>query len=478
VKFEALLQTATEAEPAADLLLNVAAGNVGLITFFGDKLEQHHCRDLLSVREKLRELLSDYKDVYVRTFGVENGKPDAVQTLLISALRCCGSLTKTSATGQKLPLWDAEDASHRRGLSKAYYAAFAPGTDLSRCLVQVCTEATISFVHPLQPEIYASKFKFSWTDIGLQDRWITNFACSDSEPAETPKTVLDLVLSWLSHVEIHVLLLIHNNIVDAPEKEFQTSFYLFCKDILKLSPVEREKKTRGGFVDMFIEGNMGIELLIRASRGNLMTAEGLLTNSATRGSLIEHAERAKGKYNEIAQNCAKGYITVLPATLVDTTPDQEWVNFQALATNELAQVGYPVVVAVAPFGWAEWDVFIHRPCQDPMRVQVPRQQLMLKLSDGAVVSARQFYPKPEEVWVQQLTRKMKLTGRAFKIKPAPDDVAELADAIVEKRPRLNCDAAELAIYRQDWKGEWEEAEEDSVLFENTKKRPYGFLTPG
>jgi len=477
-KFEELLQSTEEADPAADLLLNLAAGNVGLITFFGNKLEQCRCTDLGLVRQELRRLLSDHKDIYVRTFGVENGKPDAAQTLLISALRCCGSLTKTTATGQKLPVWDAEDASHRRGLSKAYYAASAPRSDPSRCLVQVCTETNISFVHPVQPEIYASKFKYAWTDIGLQHRWITNFAGTGSEPAETPTTVLDLVLSWLSHIDSKELLLIHNRNVDAGEAHFQTSLYLFCSDILKLSRVEKEKKTGGGFVDMFIEGNMGIELLIRASQGNRMSAQGLLTNSATKGSLIEHAERAQGKYNEVARNCAKGYITVLPATLVETTADQEWDNFKALVTNQLAQFGYPVLVAVAPFGWAEWDVFIHRPGQEPMKVQVPRQQLMLKLSDGAVVSARQFYPQPEEVWVQQLAREMNLTGRAFKIKPVPDDVAELAKMIKDAES-LTCPLSQLAIYRQNWKGEWEEVTRQSqVLYENIEERPYGFLTPG
>jgi hypothetical protein len=42
---------------------------------------------------------------------------------------------------------------------------------------------------------------------------------------------------------------------------------------------------------------------------------------------------------------------------------------------------------------------------------------------------------------------------------------------------LSCDADELLIYRLDSQGEWQKEEEDKVLYENTKKRPYGFLAP-
>jgi hypothetical protein len=478
-KFAALLLKGTEAEAAADLLLNAAAGSVGIITFVGTKLEESNRTDLQSVREELQGLLFEHKYMYIRIFGTANGKPNAAQAVLISALRCSGSLTKTSATGQKLPLWDAEDVAHRRGLSQAYYAAPAAKRDLSRCFVPVSTETDISFVHPLQPEIYTSKFTFAWTGIGLQDRWITNFARSGSEPAETPTTVLDLVLSWLSHVEIKVLTWTHNSNVDAPEVKFQDSLHSFCTYTLKLNNVKREQRAGRGYLVMFIEGSMGVELLIRASKsqGNQIDATGLLTNSATKSSLIEHAERGSSIYQDIAQQCSKGYITVLPATLVQTTADEEWDNFQGLVRNELAQLEYPVLVAVAPFGWAEWDVFLHRPGQEPVRLQVPRQQLMFKLIDDVpgneLVSARQFYPKPQEVWVQRLTQDMRLTGRAFIINPAPDNIAELAKAVTEAE-RLTCPVSMLAIYRQNWEGEWEEEEEDQVLFENTKTEPYGF----
>ena len=67
-------------------------------------------------------------------------------------------------------------------------------------------------------------------------------------------------------------------------------------------------------------------------------------------------------------------------------------------------------------------------------------------------------------------------GQAFKVKPAPDDVAELASAI-HTIERLSCRRSQLSIYRLDSQGQWQKEEDDKMLYENTKKRPYGFLAP-
>ena len=105
---------------------------------------------------------------------------------------------------------------------------------------------------------------------------------------------------------------------------------------------------------------------------------------------------------------------------------------------------------------------------------------MLKLVDDQVVSARAFYPSPQEVWVQRLgsedgVRKKK--GKAFKICPAPADVAGLARAIRDE-DGLTCGLSQLLIFRQNWEGEWEEETKMSqVLYENTEEKPYGFQAP-
>ena len=212
---------------------------------------------------------------------------------------------------------------------------------------------------------------------------------------------------------------------------------------------------------------------------NNMKAKTLLGSKQVINSLVEHAQRGDGRYSDIAKQCTKGYITVFPATLTNTAADDEWEAFQELA-KQFANFSYPVLVAVAPFGWAKWEGFLHRPGQEPIRFEIPRQRLMLKLVDDQVVSARAFYPWPQEVWVQPLRSEdgvMKKQRRAFKICPAPADVAGLAKAIRDE-DGLTCGLSQLQIFRQNWEGEWEEETKMSqVLYENTEEKPYGFQAP-
>ena len=479
VKFVRLFQRCKadmETEAATEILMNFSNGIIGVITFFGRTMEEYGCKCLADVRNKIRQVLEDPKDLYIRIFGTQNGTPNATQALLISMLRCSGSLGTVTLTGEQRSVWDNGNLEHRRGLSLAYYGPKAPSAPGP--IVQMTADSDISFVHPLQPEIYLHKFKDAWAKLRHEERWVANFNGDENgEPSVKPMHVIDVILSWLSHVKTPELLYVYKEAnVDIAETEFQRSFDLFCKDVLGMK-AKREVYSTGNFLDHFVEEGMGIEFVIRSSSDNKLSSTGLLTNEATKKSLVEHVGRPEAKYNEIAQKCSKGYITVLPATLIGATVDEEWQRFQQLAGKELAQSAHPVLVALAPFGWATWHVFLQRSGKEPVHVQIPRQRLMIKLVKGVPMSARQFYPKPEEVWVQRLTSDMKLIGRAFEVKPNKDNVAALAEMIKDAES-LTCPLSQLAIYRQNWKGEWQEEAEEKVLYENTKQRPYGFLNPG
>ncbi|CAE7235475.1 unnamed protein product [Symbiodinium sp. CCMP2592] len=471
------------ATASADLLLNGAAGNIGVVTFFAVQLEQKlpsdkSLRILREVREILAKLTSEFTGLYIRIFGTENGKPDDTQAELISSMRCTGSLMRTTPAGEALPLWDPTMPSHRYGLSNAYYTVCAP-EDEDGCLAQASAAETISFVHPVQPEIYADKFKLAWHDISLEQRWLTNFSRDHSDPANTPANVIDLVLSWLSHVPTKTLLSIHGgNNVDAPESGLQVSLYEFCRDTLSLQQtVQREaSSSSGGKLDLYIDGSMGVELLIRPSNSNKIATQSVLRNAATRESLLEHARRGDESYKDLSQQCRLGYITVFVTTLTQSTADAEWEHFQNLSSTTLVGLGYPVLVAVANFGWAKWDVFLHRPRLTPIRFFIPRQRLMLKLIDDKPVSARSYYCKPQEVWVQELQVNENvhaLVGEVLLIESAPNLVAQLARRI-KTVAGLSWPLPKLAIYRLNWQNEWEKEAADQVLFENTRNSPYGF----
>ncbi|CAE7679690.1 unnamed protein product [Symbiodinium sp. CCMP2592] len=468
------------ATASADLLLNSAAGSIGVVTFFAVEIEQElkGNKSLRFIREKLCSLISSFSGLYLRIFGTENGKPDETQAELLSAMRCTGLLMRTTPAGEALPLWDPTIPSHRQGLSNAYYAVCPPDNQ-DDCLMRTSAAEIISFVHPLQPEIYADKFRYAWSGISLEERWLTNFSRDHSDPANTPTNVVDLVLSWLSHVPTKTLLSIHGgNNVDARESTLQHTLYEFCRDALTLEEdVQLEaSSSSGGKLDVYIEGSMGVELLIRPANSNKMTTQSVLGNAAMKESLLDHARRGDNKYKDLATQCKLGYITMLVTTLTQSTADEEWQRFQALSSKDLAGLGYPVLVAVASFGWGTWDVFLHRPRHDPLRFSIPRQRLMLKLVDDKPVSARSYYRKPQEVWVQELQIQgdvHTLVGKVFKIDSAPNDAADLASRIKAVED-LSCRLSKLAIYRLDWKGEWKEERAGQVLFENTEESPYGF----
>ena len=64
-------------------------------------------------------------------------------------------------------------------------------------------------------------------------------------------------------------------------------------------------------------------------------------------------------------------------------------------------LNHNIMVALANFGWAQWHIFLHRPGKVPVKFQIPRQRLMLKVVEveGTLkaVTARHFYPKPQKV---------------------------------------------------------------------------------
>ena len=133
--------------------------------------------------------------------------------------------------------------------------------------------------------------------------------------------------------------------------------------------------------------------MIRTSAQNRFNAKDLLVGE-TKTSLIEHAGRALGKYNEIASNCTKGYITVLPATIITSTADKEYDNFKKLMAelkekHDGAILQQHIMVAVAAFGWAIWDVLLWDPVPKKCaRFEIKRQRSMYKIIEGKAAIAR------------------------------------------------------------------------------------------
>jgi len=289
--------------------------------------------------------------------------------------------------------------------------------------------------------------------------------------------------------------------LDVAENSFQNSFNHFHRDQLGLKgrkevPARWADGTPSGYLDHLVESTMGVELLIRKSAENRFNAKDLLTGQ-TKKSLIEHAARADEKpakahaqasYADVAAQCTKGYITVLVATVTTTTVETEYSHFTELIDDlRRNQADAPILkrsimVAVARFGWAAWDVFLWDPKLGKcVRFEIQRQRLMYKIVDGKAVIARHFYPRPTSVWVQELVREgdgiLKLKGHALRVEPKDDDIAAVKAAVKENKQSLKCDADELTIYSQSRSGVWKEEEEDQVLYENTKARPYGFVVP-
>ena len=244
-------------------------------------------------------------------------------------------------------------------------------------------------------------------------------------------------------------------------------------------------------MDFFVANNMGVEFLIRASDNNELTARQLLGGAATKTALIEHAARAdetaarhfnQASYASVARNCSKGYATVLFATLTRTDALEEWQSFKEVinkmnsSDQSKGMLDYHIMVAVARFGWASFDVFLHQPGQQaPIRFEVPRQRLMLKVVDGQPQSARHFYPRPEKVWVQRLawhSGRFQPTGRAVPV-PAGGTVGHL-QLEIKTLSTQEIDVFSLEIYRLNHTGEWELTTEDQVLYGNTREKPYGF----
>lgn len=466
-----------DVQAAAELVMNMAAGHIGVITFLGRQVENSGRKQFSELRDVLRNTLNEASELYPRVFGTQNGTPDAMQAELISMLRCSGSLNVTTPEG-RMRVWDPAQQSHRRGLSRAYFAP-QPPPDSSSTLSPMKSDEVLTFVHPLQPEIYENKFKYSWPTLRHEERWVRNFSRDeDMEPCESPTHVIDLVLSWLSHVETECLLYAPANL-DPAEDKFQSSFDMFTKGNLRIAAAREVKTEGGGRLDHLVDKEMGIEMLIRSSSNNKIKSRGLLSNEESKSSLIEHASRGEGQYKSIAEKCAKGYITVLVATLTKTSPDDEWKVFEALVKDSLSTVSHPVLVAVAPFGWAKWHVFLHRPGKAPIRLEIPRHRLMFKLVDDKAVTARRFFPKPDVVWAQELDAgDWKLKGRALEVKPERDNIASLAEAVKGKKPSLTCDADDLTIYTQNRSGKWVEVVKPSqVLYANTDAKPYGFVVP-
>ena len=156
-------------------------------------------------------------------------------------------------------------------------------------------------------------------------------------------------------------------------------------------------------------------------------------------------------YASVAQECAGVYITVLLGTLTSTQAVAEekavagllstWRNSDTLR----GVLDHHILVAVAPLGWAKFDVFLHQPGREAIRFEIPRQRLMLKLVDGQP-QAWHFYPRPEKVWVHRLLKTgsdLQLARAAFEVAPAKDSVASLADAVREKLGIMSLESVEI-----------------------------------
>ena len=481
---------------ATDLLMNVTRGHVGIIQFLGKELEggRPRCTSLKQLRENLNMLLTGPLEVFYdsRCFGLHNGKPDKEQSQLISMLRCSGRMDYVDEDGGVQTAWDVDNPSHREGMSKAFYAPFS----LRRgCISMVDPKMVMSFVHTLQPELFKRMCETGeWRAMSHTHRWVKNFSHEEEERSDTPTHVVDLVVSWLSHIQTKDLLYAHDNL-DANETTFQRSFDEF-RMLLGMEgrrePHVLNYGDQRGFLDLLIEDEMGVELLIRSSRGDQHGSTRLLQGTSTRMSLRQHTCGAvlkavlanrQNSCAKTARKCKNGYVTMLLATLTSTAVKDEWSSFQTFIQElqddkeTAGALKHHIMVALAQFGWSSFVIFLHEPGKDPVKFRIPRQRLLFTVVDGQPYPARQFYPTPETVWVQQLLKKgsyLQLSWSAFEVAPAKDSVASLAEAvstkcgIISKHP--------LKIYKLNHAGErWEWIRAASqVLYANTEEKPYGY----
>lgn len=475
---------------ATTLLLGVSVAHIGIIQYIGSRLEEAGCRNIEDARAFILAALSTNPRIFysARCFGLSNGLPTVEQSLLVSMLRCSGQAAFVNAHGVLKQAWKRENREHRLGLAKGLYA---PTVKVLEPLVPQKIEEDdlkITFTHMLQPDLYHTKFQVddSWMELCHENRWVVNFSRSDvEEPAKLPTHVVDLVLSWLSNIDT-VDLVNAQNRVDPKEDIFQGSLGNFCK-VLGIRGRREVPVSTGnvrGSLDLLVNDTMGIELLIRASGDNRYSARRLLQQgSPTLRSLLEHVSRAHGKYASAAGSCTNGYVTVLPATLTGTTVEHEWENFKAFIdklredSGTARALAHHIMVAVTMPGWDEFTVFLHDPDREPVKCCIPRQRLLFKMVDGQPRPARQFYPTPDDVWVQRLRVKrggLQVTQSAVKVSPAEDSVAGLT-CVLGLKLGLTL-PSNLKIYKlnhtQEW---WELVEEDHILYANTKNKPYGFI---
>ena len=236
------------------------------------------------------------------------------------------------------------------------------------------------------------------------------------------------------------LLLASKGKVDNNEVTFQGDFHNFCRGRFGFEAQNnapcKDTHDVSFWLDHLVNQNMGVELLIRASGDNAVPKGLTSLTNATWTSLKEHAQRGEKEYSAIARACTSGYATVLLASLGSDTEQRAWEQFQA-RINEWRQkypnaLKHPIIVAVAPFGWAKWNVFLHRPGSEPLKLEVNRQHLMYKLVGDELMSARNFYPRPTSVWVRHMHANLSfIAARADKVKPEEDAITSLASAICQ-----------------------------------------------
>jgi len=107
------------------------------------------------------------------------------------------------------------------------------------------------------------------------------------------------------------------------------------------------------------------------------------------------------------------------------------------------------------------------------------KELARRESMGSTGSAAPV--QPTVIWACQLRKDgstIEVAGNAFQVKGAIANVADLKDAIKEKKPKtVTCDADELDIYSQK-DGRWVKEDEDNEVNRGTSKAHcYGFVLP-
>jgi len=496
------LQGVQDHDAVADLLLELTNGHIGLIQHFGIGIMRAKCKDLVAVKKHLAQQLANLFQFgqRARCFGVQNGHPTLRQAEMISILRCSGSMTTIDANGQSTAVdLDPNDQDHRYGFNKALYAPVPVSqTDIIAHLKNI---ASVQFVNAIQPEIYRAAFEHtSWKGFSFQSRWVTRFKTTDK-----PHDVVDLVLSWLSHISTATMLDVQSSRIDPQEKVLQRSLESFLttvfrweKDVDFWRDYEVSNYADGfGKLDFFIDTGtkMGVELLIRSSdrnKQNQVPKGLLLGDKSMAGYLTEHVARTdayfahyigQSSYEQTALECSAsgGYCTVLVATSGEADLDDEFDKFEEFIAFARAHLKedrlHHVLVALAPPGWADFHLFHYSPHDETCRRhQIQRACLLLKIVNDEVVTARNYYPKPEEVYVQEMNSTYAAVGPPFPVRPSRDAIDSLAEAIVQRKS-LTCDRSDVKIYRQNLEGGWDELLFEGVLYENTSQTPYGYVVP-